>query len=63
MYTKGAMFVNQIREDYGREVLINILKTYFERYKFSNARTEGFIGVCEEITGNDFTEIVNTWLY
>ena len=63
VYTKGAMFINQIKEEYGREVLLNILKTYFERYKFANATTEDFIGVCEEITGNDFTEIVNTWLY
>lgn len=62
VYTKGAMFVNQIKEDYGRDVLIKILKTYFEKYKFTNATTEDFIEVCEEVTGNDFTEIVNIWL-
>lgn len=63
VYTKGAMFLNQIKEDYGREVLINILKTYFNTYKFKIVTTEDFIGVCEDITGKDFTEIVNRWLY
>lgn len=63
VYTKGAMFVNAIKEEYGREVLIKILNTYFDRYKFTNATTEDFIRVCEEVTGKDFTEIVNMWLY
>lgn len=63
VYTKGAMFINQIREDYGREVLIEILNKYFERNKFTNATTKDFIGICEEVTGKSFTDIVNTWLY
>ncbi len=63
VYTKGAMFINQIKEDYGRDLLINILNTYFEKYKFTNASTEDFIAICEEVTGKDFKDIVNTWLY
>ena len=63
VYTKGAMFINEIQEIYGEDVLYEILKTYFKRYKFYNATTEDFIRVCEDITKSDFTDLVNKWLY
>ncbi len=57
------MFINEIQEIYGEDVLYEILKTYFKRYKFYNATTEDFIRVCEDITKSDFTDLVNKWLY
>ena len=63
VYIKGAMFINNIREDYGLEVLYDILNKYFNRYKFYIANTEDFINVCEEVTKDSFDDKVNKWLF
>lgn len=63
VYTKGAMFIHEIESKYGEEVLYNIFKEYFNEYRFLNATTEDFIKVCENVTGDDFTEMANEWLY
>lgn len=63
VYTKGAMFINEIKEEFGEEVLYKILKTYFNRYRFYNATTEGFIKVCEEVTEKGLENMVKSWLY
>lgn len=63
VYSKGALFINAIKETYGEEILYKILNTYFDKYKFHNASTEDFIGICEEITKSDFDALVDQWLY
>lgn len=62
-YDKGAVFINEIKEKYGKDVLYQILKEYYEKYKYLISTTEDFIRICEEITKDDFTEMVNYWLY
>ncbi len=62
VYIKGAMFINQIDNSFGEEVLYRILKEYYKEYKYHNARTEDFIRICEEVTGNNFNKLVDTWL-
>ena len=63
VYLKGAMFINQIKEDYGEEVLYEIYEKYYSNNKFNNATTEDFIKLCEEVTGDSFDRIINEWLY
>lgn len=63
VYDKGAMFIHEIELRYGEELLYQILKEYYNRYKFLNATTEDFINVCEEVTQEDFTPLVDAWLY
>ena len=62
VYTKGAMFINEIKEVYGEEALYEILKKYYHEHKFYNATTDDFIRISEEITNDSFEEIVNMWL-
>lgn len=62
-YGKGAMFIHAIEEKYSEDTLYYILKEYYKRYRFLNATTEDFIGVCEDITGDSFDELTNEWLY
>lgn len=62
-YHRGAMFLNEIKDEFGKEVLYDILNKYYHEYSFYNAKTENFINVCEEVTGTDFEEKVNKWLY
>lgn len=63
VYSKGAMFINKIKEKYGKDVLYNILNEFFKRYRFKIASTSDFVNVCGDITGDDFTDLVNYWLY
>lgn len=63
VYTKGAMFINVIEKDFGEEVLYEILRTYFNKYKFYNATTEDFVNICEEVTKMSFDDLVKSWLY
>lgn len=62
VYTKGAMFINQIKNNYGEENLYKILNRYFEENKLHNAATDDFIRVGEEVTGSSFNDLVDTWL-
>lgn len=63
VYTKGAMFINSIREDFGMDTVYEILSEYYNRYKFHFGTTEGFIKVCEEVTDTDFQDRLNEWIY
>lgn len=62
VYTKGAMFFDQIRKNYDEETLNIILKEYFNKYKYYNATTDGLIEICERVTGDDFSQLVNMWI-
>ncbi len=62
VYTRGAMFIDKIKEDFGEEVLYKIFKNYYEKYKFRIATTEDFIKVCEEVTSTSFEPLVKEYL-
>jgi aminopeptidase N len=57
------MFINRIKEDFGIETLYDILNKYYNTYKFYNGTTDGFIKVCEEVTGKSFKDRADKWLY
>lgn len=62
VYTKAAMFIRDIEDKYDKATLLNILKTYFTRYKYKIATTEDFLNICEEITGDSFDGMNDKWL-
>ena len=63
VYTKGALFINEIKELFGEKALYEILNTYFTEFKFYNATTKDFIDICQRLTKYNFTELVDKWLY
>jgi hypothetical protein len=62
VYEKGAIMYNTIRDMVGDEKFFKILQTYYDRYKFSNAHTEDFINVVEEVTGKQWDDFFDEWL-
>ncbi|MCT4606581.1 MAG: M1 family metallopeptidase [Marinisporobacter sp.] len=62
VYNKGAMFLNTIYEKYGEEKFYEIMKKYYEAYRFKNVTTEDFKRICEEVTGDDLDSLFNKWL-
>ncbi len=63
VYAWGALTLHALRIKVGDEVFFNILRTYYDRYKFSNVRTPDFIAVAEEISGQELDDFFQAWLY
>ena len=63
VYWRGAYTLHALRETVGDDAFIEILHTYYSRYKDGNASTADFIAVAEEIGGQTAVETLNAWLY
>ena len=47
----------------GITVFFNILRTYFEKFKYKSASTNDFIHVCEYLSKRDLTKFFDQWVY
>jgi aminopeptidase N len=63
VYLRGALTLHALRLKVGDEAFFTILKTYYTRYQGGNATTADFIGVAEEISGQDLQAFFDEWLY
>lgn len=63
VYERGGMTLVALRAKLGDEVFFNILRTYQDRFKYSNATTADFVAVAEEVSGEALAEFFDGWLY
>jgi aminopeptidase N len=63
VYSRGALTLHALRVRVGDDVFFEIMPTYYDRFKYSNATTEDFIAVAEEISGQDLSDLFDGWLY
>jgi aminopeptidase N len=63
VYGRGALTLHALRLTIGDEAFFNTLRTYTERYRYSNANTADFIAVAEEVSGQQLDDLFNAWLY
>jgi aminopeptidase N len=63
VYIRGGLTLHALRLEVGDEAFFEILRTYYDRYKFSNAVTDDFIAVAEEVSGKDLSDFFDAWLY
>jgi aminopeptidase N len=63
VYVRGALTLHALRLTVGDEAFFDILSTYYDRYKFSNATTADFIALSEEISGQPLAALFDEWLY
>jgi len=63
VYRKGGWVLHMLRWQVGDEKFFQILRTYFEKFRFKNASTDDFKKVCEEISQTDLTEFFDQWVY
>ena len=52
-YSKAQLFYEQLRYVVGDEVMVRILRTYFDRWKLKHVDEAAFRGVAEEVSGQD----------
>ncbi|MGA9172693.1 MAG: M1 family metallopeptidase, partial [Thermoactinomyces sp.] len=63
VYIRPAAMMFQLMDEIGEKKVMNILHTYYERYRFKVATTQDFIRVANEVAGKDLTPFFNQWLY
>ncbi len=62
VYSKGAMFVEELRRAMGEEAFIAALREYYQSFMFKNATTLDFYKICEKHSDEDLKEIFIEWL-
>lgn len=62
-YEKAAWVLHMLRFVVGENNFWQILREYAQLYAFSNACTEDFQGVCEQIYGGELGWFFNQWIY
>ncbi|MBE0570990.1 MAG: M1 family metallopeptidase [Ignavibacteriaceae bacterium] len=63
MYDKGAWVLHMLRWEVGDSTFFNILRTYYETYKYSNASTNDFKIICEEVSGKNLDKFFEQWVH
>jgi aminopeptidase N len=62
-YYRGALTLHALRLNVGDEMFFQILQTWAQRYRYSNATTADFIALVNELTEEDFEDFFDSWLY
>ena len=63
VYDKGAWVLHMLRHRVGDSTFFNILRNYFETYKYKNASTEDFEKICEKISHKDLGKFFDQWVF
>ncbi len=58
-YSKTALLLLTLENYIGKEKMDEILRTYFEQYKFKHPHTEDFLRIVNQLTDNKFKEFLN----
>ena len=63
VYQRGALTLHALRLAVGDEAFFEILRTYAERFKYSNVTTNDFIAIAEEVSEQELSAFFDGWLY
>ena len=61
-YVKGELMFEALRNALGDENFFGGLKTYYEEYKFENAKPDDMIGCFEKASGRQLKSFFDSWL-
>lgn len=53
VYNKAAITLKTLENYLGEDVMAEIMRTYYERWKFRHPATDDFVAVAEEVSGRD----------
>lgn len=62
-YDKGAWVLHMLRWEVGDSTFFNILRTYFQTYKYKSAVTEDFKNICQKLSGKNLYKFFDQWVY
>ncbi|MEW5758811.1 MAG: M1 family aminopeptidase [Candidatus Omnitrophota bacterium] len=61
-YSKGEAVLRQFHDLIGSEQFYQIIKNYFEKYKFKNANVDDFVNIVNKVTDGDYNWYFDQWL-
>jgi aminopeptidase N len=62
-YQKGSWVLHMLRQEVGDSAFWKGVRTYYDRYKFSNALTDDFRKVMEEVSNKKLELFFNQWIF
>jgi hypothetical protein len=63
VYQKAALTLLTLENYLGEDVMAQVMKSYFDRWKFRHPKTDDFIAVAEEVSGQDLTWFFDQFLH
>ena len=63
VYDKGAWVLHMLRHEVGDSTFFDILRNYYQTYKYKNASTKDFVNICEKISGKNLEQFFNQWVF
>jgi len=63
VYQRGGLTLHALRLEIGDEAFFETLRTYTDRFHDSNATTDDFIAVAEEVSGQELDDLFQAWLF
>ncbi len=63
VYNKGAWVLHMLRKEIGDSLFFNGINAYYNKFKYSNASTEGLQSIFEMISGRDLNKYFEQWVY
>jgi len=61
VYTRGALFLDELRRALGDEGFFALLKRYQQTYRYQIGSTGDFLGMAEEVPGRDLDALFTAW--
>jgi aminopeptidase N len=62
VYGKGPLFFHALREQVGDELFTEILRAYYERYRYGVAYPRDLLDVAEEVSGQEVDPLYEEWI-
>ncbi len=62
-YSKPGLILKTFQNYIGKEKMQEIMRAYFERWKFKHPKSQDFVNVVNDVTGTDFNWFFNQALY
>jgi aminopeptidase N len=63
VYDRGSMTLQALRGKVGDRVFFRILRRWYRKYRYGNARTADFVALSERLSGRQLDDFFEVWLY
>ncbi|MGD8778646.1 MAG: M1 family metallopeptidase [Ignavibacteria bacterium] len=63
VYRKGAWVLHMLRKEVGDNIFFEILRNYYDTYKYKNASTYDFKETAEKISGRNLNKFFDQWVF
>ncbi|MDP1806904.1 MAG: M1 family aminopeptidase, partial [Acidimicrobiales bacterium] len=63
VYVRGGMTLQALRERVGDDAFFQVLRRWVDDHRDGSASTDDFVGLAEEVSGQDLEALFDAWLY